>query len=164
MALSSYRTYNNNAPRNLSNDEFIALQNFSKKGLLCLKGNSVVILGNSVLIVDRQDYIKQINNFSYQKKFAMVNMNDDTLLNFAVNQEKHVEKVLEKLVESVSMTEENKKSLKPVASRPCFMYCSCKAHKPSVENFPPLPKVVGFEHSHLQSCEILGANFKTFVN
>ena len=88
MSLSSYRTCDNNAPRNLSNDEFIALQNLSRKDLLCLKSNSVVILGNSLLIVDRHDYIKQINNFSYQKKFAMVNMNDDTLLNFAVNQEK----------------------------------------------------------------------------
>ena len=62
----------------------------------------MVILGNSPLIVDRHDYIKQINNFSYQKKFAMVNMNDDTLLNFAVNQEKNVDKVLEKLAESIS--------------------------------------------------------------
>ena len=128
MALSSYRTCNNNAPQNLSNDEFIALQNLSKKRLLCLKGNSVVILGNSLLIVDRQDDIKQINNFSYQKKFAMVNMNDDTLLNFAVNQEKHVGKVLEKLIESISMTEENKKSLKPVGSRPGVMYGSCTVH------------------------------------
>ena len=42
--------------------------------------------GNSVVIVDRQDYIKQVNNFfSYQKKLTMANMNDDTLLNFAVN-------------------------------------------------------------------------------
>ena len=64
----------------------------------------------------------------------MANMNDDTLLNFAVNQEKHVDKVLEKLVESSSMTEKNKKSLKPVDSRPGVMYGSCKAHKASVEN------------------------------
>ena len=91
--------------------------------------------GNSVVIVDRQVYLKQVNNiFSYQKKFAMANMNDDTLLNFAVNQEKHVDKVLEKLVESSSMIEKNKKSLKPVDSRPGVMYGSCKAHKASVEN------------------------------
>ena len=38
----------------------------------------------------------------------MANMNDDTLLNFAVNQEKHVDKVLEKLVESSSMTEKTR--------------------------------------------------------
>ena len=67
----------------------------------------------------------------------MVNVNDDTLLNFAVNQEKHVDKVLEKLIESSSMTEKNKKSLKPVGSRPGVMYGSCKAHKASVENCSP---------------------------
>ena len=58
----------------------------------------------------------------------MVNMNDDTLLNFAVNQEKHVGKVLEKLIESISMTEDNKKSLKPFGSRPGVMYGSCTVH------------------------------------
>ena len=63
----------------------------------------------------------------------MANMNDDTLLNFAINKEKHVGKVLEKLVESISMTEKNK-SLKPVGSRPGVMYSSCKAHKASIEN------------------------------
>ena len=67
--------------------------------------------GNYVVIVDRQDYMKQMNNiFSYQKKFIMVNMNDDTLLNFAINQEKHFDKVLEKRVELSSMTEKKKKS------------------------------------------------------
>ena len=43
---------------------------------------------------------------SDQKKFSKVNLKDDTLLNFAINQEKHVVKVLKKLVESNSMTDE----------------------------------------------------------
>ena len=48
-ALSPYRTYNNNVPQNLPNDEFIAaLQNLSKNTDLIIqkseKGNSVVIL------------------------------------------------------------------------------------------------------------------------
>ena len=61
-------------------------------------------------------------------------MNNETLLNFAVNQEKHADKVLEQLVEPSSMAEKNKKSLKPVGSRRGVMYGSCKAHKASVEN------------------------------
>ena len=113
--------------------------------------------GNYVAIVDRQDYIKQMNNiFSYQKKFTMVNMNDDTLLNFALNQEKN-------------------KSLKPVGSRPGVMYGSYKAHKASVENCPQfvgqLPVLVACHCPNLSALntpiykrEILGANFKTFVN
>ena len=41
---------------------------------------------------------------SYQKKFSKVSLKDDALLNFTINQEKHVDKVLKKLVESKSMT------------------------------------------------------------
>ena len=45
-----------------------------------------------------------------------------TLLNFAVDQEKHVDKVCKKLVESNGMTEKNRKLLKPVCSKPGVMY------------------------------------------
>ena len=48
------------------------------------------------------------NILNDQKKFTTVNLKDGTLLNFAVNQEKHVDKVLKKLVESNSMTEKNR--------------------------------------------------------
>ena len=93
---------------------------------------------NSVVIVDRQDYIKKMDDIlSDQKKFSKVSLKDDTLLNFAINQEKHVDKVLKKLVESKSMTEKTRKSLKPVGTRPGVMYGSCKVHKASVENCPP---------------------------
>ena len=57
-----------------------------------------------MVIVDRQDYIKKIDILSYQNKFCKVSLKDDTLMNFAINQEKHVDKVLKNLVESNSMT------------------------------------------------------------
>ena len=70
-ALSSYRSYNNNVPQNLSQEEVIALQNFSKNKDLIIqisdKGNSVVA------IVQRQDYLKKMNDIlSDQKKFRKV--------------------------------------------------------------------------------------------
>ena len=71
---------------------------------------------------------------SHQKKFCQVSLKDDTILTSAINQEKHVEKVLKKLVESNSMKEKTRKSLKPVGTRPGAMYGSCKVHKASVEN------------------------------
>ena len=110
-ARSSYRTYNNNnMPQNLSNDELIALQNLSKnKDLIIQKSDK----GNCVLIVDRQDYVKKMHSISCdQKIFTMVNLKDGTLMNFAVNQEKRLGKVLEKLVESNSLTEKTRKSVK----------------------------------------------------
>ena len=78
--------------------------------------------GISVVIVQSQDYLKKMNDIlSDQKEFSKVSMKDDTLLNFAINQEKHVDKVLKKLVESKSMTEKTRKSLKPVGTRPGVM-------------------------------------------
>ena len=110
----SYRTHNNSVPQNLSNDEFIALQNLSKnKDSIIQKFDK----GNSMVIVGRQDYIKKIDNIlSDQQKFTVVNLKYETLLKFAVNQKKkqHVDKVLRKLVESNSMTEKTRKSLKPI--------------------------------------------------
>ena len=63
-------------------------------------------IGNSAVIVARQNYLKKmVNILSDQKKLIRVNLKDDTLLNFTVNQENHVGKLLKKLVESNSMTE-----------------------------------------------------------
>ena len=65
-----------------------------------------------MVIVDRQDYIKKMDNIlSRQKKLTKVtkvNLKDDILLKFADNQEKHVAKVLKKLVESNSMVKKGK--------------------------------------------------------
>ena len=109
-ALFSYRSYNNNVPQNLSKEEFIALQNLSKnKNLIILKSDK----SNSVAIVQRQNYLKKMNDIlSDQKKFSKVSLNHETLLNFAINQEKHVDQVLKKLVESKRMTEKTRKSFK----------------------------------------------------
>ena len=63
---------------------------------------------------------------SDQKKFTVVNLKDDTLLNFAVNQNKYVDKVLNKLFESKQYDRKIMKLLKPVGSGPGVMYSLCK--------------------------------------
>ena len=122
-------------PGNLSKKEFTALQRLSKnKDLIIQKSEK----GNSVVTVQRQDYLEKVNDIlSDQNKFTKVNMKDDTLLNFAINQGKHVDKVLKKFVESKRMTEKTRKFLKPVGTRPYMMYGSCKVYKVSVGNCPP---------------------------
>ena len=74
---------------------------------------------------------------SDRKKFNKVSLKDDTLLNFAINQEKHVDKVLKKLVESKSMTEKTRKSLKPG-----FMYGLCEVHQASLGVCPPFRPIL----------------------
>ena len=95
--------------------------------------------GNSVVTVQRQDYLKKKNDIlSDQRKFGKVSLKDDAFLNFAINQEKHADKVLKKLVESKSMTDKTRTPLKAVGTRPGIMYGSGKLHKASIGNSPPL--------------------------
>ena len=134
-ALSSYRSYNNNVPQNLSMEEFTALQNLCKnKDLIIQKSDK----GNSVVIVQRQDLEKMNDILSDQKKYSKVSLKDGTLLDFAINQEKHIDKVLKKFVESKIMTEKTRKSLKPVGTRPGIMYGTCKVRKASVGDCLPI--------------------------
>ena len=123
------------------------LENLPNEGFDFVKAKDLIIQksdrGNSVVIVQRQDNLKKMNDIlSDQKKFSKVSLKDDTLLHFAINQEKHVDKVPKKLAESKSMAEKAMKPLKPVGARPAVMYGSCKVHKASVENCPPFSPVL----------------------
>ena len=140
VALSSYRSYNNNVTQNLSWEEFIALQNLSKnKDLIIRKSDK----GSPVVIVQRQDYLRKMNDIlSDQTKFSKVSLKEDTLLNFFINQKKDFHNFLKKLVESKSMAEKTSKSLKPVGTRPGVMYDSYKVHEASVENCPPFRPIL----------------------
>ena len=56
-------------PQNIPNDEFIVLQIFPKNKDLIIE---ISHKGNSVVIVDRQDYINKKNNIlSDKKKFTI---------------------------------------------------------------------------------------------
>ena len=51
------------------------------------------------MLVQRQDYLKKTNGIlSDQKKFSKVSLKDDTLLNFAIDQEKQVDKISKNLL------------------------------------------------------------------
>ena len=64
-ALSSYKSYDNNVPQNLSKGEFFGLQNLSKnKDSIIQKSDK----GNSVVIVDRQDYKKKMDDILLIKR------------------------------------------------------------------------------------------------
>ena len=69
-ALSSFRQYNKSQKQNLSMEELAALENLYKnKHILIQKSDK----GNSVVIVDRDTYIKRIKNrLSDQRKLGYV--------------------------------------------------------------------------------------------
>ena len=69
------------------------------------------------------------NVLSDQSKFQKIALKDSNLLNFITNQQKCIDKIYRKLVDSSSMSEETRKHLKPVGTRPGIMCGSCKVDK-----------------------------------
>ena len=66
-ALSSFRQYNKNTQQNLSKEELAALINLSKNNDIVIQKSDKV---NSVVIVDKDTYIKRMENLlSDQRKF-----------------------------------------------------------------------------------------------
>ena len=90
-ALSSFRQYNKNPQQNLSKEELTALTNLSKnKDIVIQKSDK----GNSVAIVDKDTYIKRMENLlSDQRKFEKVALKNVAFLNFVVNQEKCIDTI-----------------------------------------------------------------------
>ena len=125
-AWSSFRQYNKNPQQNLSKEELTALTNLSKnKDIIIQKSDK----GNSVVIVDKDTYIKRMENLLIdQKKFEKVTLKND-FLNFVINQEKRIDTIFKKLVDSNSMSKEMRKFVKPVGTRPGIMDGNCKVHK-----------------------------------
>ena len=99
-----FRQYNKNPQQNLSKEELTALTNRSKnKDIIIRKSDK----GNSEVIVDKDTYVKRMENLlSDQRKFEKLTLKNDAFLNFVVNQEKHIDTVFKKLVDSNSMSKE----------------------------------------------------------
>ena len=58
-------------------------------------------MGNPVVVVDKADYFNKMENVLHdtQKFEKKNNLKNDGILNFAINQEKRVDNILNKLVE-----------------------------------------------------------------
>ena len=71
-----------------------------------------------------------------------IDLKDDNFLNFVTSQEKRIDKINKKLVHSNSMSEETRRHLKPVGTRPVIMYGSCKVHRKCVDGCPPFRPIL----------------------
>ena len=71
--------------------KFLALQNLRKdKNTVIQKSDK----GNFVVIVDKADYLDKMENLrNYTRKCEKINLENDGILNFAVNQEKRVDNI-----------------------------------------------------------------------
>ena len=58
------------------------------------------------MIVDKADYLDKMENLlNHTRKFETIYLKKDGILNFAINQEKHVDNIFKKLVASKSISE-----------------------------------------------------------
>ena len=127
-ALTSFRNYNANLPRNLSDEEFKALQSLSKNTSLVVQKSGKE---NSVVIVDKDICLKNMELLLSDKaKFEKVDTKKD-LLNFTVNYEKRINEYLKSLELSGALNVEQYKKIKAVGSRPGTLNGLCKVHKNS---------------------------------
>ena len=101
--------------QHLSKEEFLILQDLREnKNIVIQKSDK----GNSVMTVDKGYLDKMENLLNDKRKFEKINLKNDGILNFAVNQEKRVDNIFKKLVAANSISEETRKSFKPVGTRP----------------------------------------------
>ena len=86
--------------------------------------------GYSIVIAERDKYIEKMENFlSDQGKFKKTAVKDDNFRNFITSQEKRIDKIFKKLVDSNSMSEETRRHLKLVGTKSVIMHGSCKVLK-----------------------------------
>ena len=101
--------------QHLSKEEFLILQDLREnKNIVIQKSDK----GNSFMTVDKGYLDKMENLLNDKRKFEKINLKNDGILNFAANQEKRVDNIFKKLVAANSISEETRKSFKPVATRP----------------------------------------------
>ena len=98
--------------------------------------------GNSVVILDKNVYIKHMESLlSNKAKFEKV-ATKKGLLNFTVNHEKRINEYLKSLKSSGGLSVEHHKKIKAVGSRPGVLYGLCKVHKNIVDRCPPLRPIL----------------------
>ena len=102
VPLSSFCFYNANVPQNLSDEVPVALHRLSKnKNVVVQKADK----GNSVVLVDRDVYVKHMENILKDNtKFKKVDIKARTL-NFQVDHEKRINEILPRLKSSGSLSE-----------------------------------------------------------
>ena len=84
-----------------------------------------------------------MNNFvTHQSKFQKIAVKDVNFLNLITSQEKRIDKIYKKLVDSNSTFEETRRHLKPVGARPIIMYGFCKVHKKCFNGCPPFSSII----------------------
>lgn len=84
------------------------------------------------MYVEKSDFLDKVKNLLNDTwKFKKLNLKNDRTWNFAANEEKHVHNIFKKFIASNSISEETRRFVKPVWTRPGIINGICKVHKTS---------------------------------
>ena len=75
-----------------------------------------------------------MKNLNDTRKFEQIDLKNDGILSFVVNEEKRVVNILKKLGTSNGISEETRRSFKPVGTWQGIIYGLCKVHKNIIDN------------------------------
>jgi len=146
VGLSFYRNYNSKDHRfeNITEDEYNAFTTLSaNKSIIIQKADK----GNTVVIINKSDYIEKMEMLlSDTTKFKKVQFNEDYPVNkelrHLLDMEETITEVLDGLLSTQYINEEDYKRLKPCGSNPGVMYGLCKVHKSKVGRTPPFRPIL----------------------
>ena len=124
--------------RNISDEEFNALKS--------LKNNKEIIIskadkGNSIVILDRKDYISKMNNILQLKQFQ------STKHSTLTEKEKSMNKYISKLYKEEIINKETYWYIHSTSSNNATMYGQPKTHKPNYPLRPIISSIGSYNHN-----------------
>ena len=94
-----------------------------------------------IVIVDKADYLNKMENLLNDTwKFEKINLKNDGVSNFAVNQEKRVDNILKNLMCLIAYLKEQGDLLNQLG--PGIMQRLCKVQKDIIDNCPPFRPIL----------------------
>ena len=119
-AISSFNSFNEGHPHNLSKEEINALKSLASKIDLVIQKSDK---GNSVVLIVKNVYVSRVESLlSDTSKFQKIPCLPDKELNFIINREKEISNVLHKLFENEKLDKRLYNKLKPRASKIGSLY------------------------------------------
>ena len=124
----------------MSNPEFQALKKLSSnEGIVIHKSDK----GNSVVIVNRDDYIKRLQDMvDDESKFEKLNVTPGKEYNFMVKEKSLVDTLLSQLLKKKCIDDNLRSKLSPDGPNPARLYGSPKIHKPLVDGLPKYRPII----------------------
>ena len=140
IAYSTFHKYNFLKELNLSKPEYDALKKLtSNEDIVIHKSDK----GNSVVIVNRTDYLKRMQEMvDDASKFEKVSVQEGKDYNQMIKETKEVDSLLSELLTKHAISADQREKLSPKGPNPARLYGLPKIHKPPVDGLPKYRPII----------------------